>query len=119
MHTLNYSSLFQLTLRHSAYAVRAKVGVSGLYAPQTAEIFIAWFLPLGYEILIGDVFVEAEVVELATYRLSAEEKVVDVSGLLVVDFEYWPEGFLFAFALVGFGFRCKEINEILFVNVGM
>lgn len=48
--TLTYH--FKLALGNSAYAICSKVSVARLNAPQTAQIFIALFLPFGNQIFV-------------------------------------------------------------------
>jgi len=62
MNALDNPSLLQLSFRDPADAVGAEIGISGLDAAQTAEVFIPRLLPLGDQILIGDFLIETEVI---------------------------------------------------------
>lgn len=90
MNTLDYSSLFQFGLRHATNAIGAEIGVARLNASKTAQVLVTGFLPFCDEIGIGNFLGNAIVIKFATDRLSTEIQVVDVAGLLVMDFEYWP-----------------------------
>ena len=101
MITLDNLSLFQLCLGHTAYAIRTEISIPRLNTLQTAQILVALLLPFGDQILVGDLFVDAKVIKLATDGLALVEQVVNVAGLLVVDLEDGPENFCFTLALVG------------------
>lgn len=84
VHTLDDLSLLELGLGHAAHAVRAKVGVPSLDTLQTAQVLVALLLPLGDQVRVGDLLVDAKVVQLATDGLALVEQVVDIARLLVV-----------------------------------
>lgn len=63
MNALDYPALLQFALRNAAYAVCAEIRVSRLYASETAEVLVSDLLPLGYEILVGYILVQAVIVE--------------------------------------------------------
>ena len=65
MDALDYPALLQLALGHAADAVGGEVGISGLDAPETAQILIALLLPLGDQVPVRDLLLDAEVVQLA------------------------------------------------------
>ena len=65
VNALDYPALLQLTLGHAADAVGGEVGVSGLDAPEAAQIFIALLLPLGDQVPVRDLLLDAEIIQLA------------------------------------------------------
>jgi len=56
--TFNYPSLFQFALGYPTYTVGAEVSVSGLNTSQAAQVFVALFFPLSYEVLVSDIFIQ-------------------------------------------------------------
>lgn len=100
MHAFDYFSLFQLSLGHSADAVGAEVSVAGLYAAEAAEALIAGFLPFSNQVGISYSLLQAVVVEVLGYDFAAVIHVVDISGLLMMDLENWPQGFVDALSFV-------------------
>lgn len=100
MHTLDHFALLQFRLGHSAHTIRAEICVTRLNAPQTAQVLVAGLFPLGDEIGVGDLLVDAVVVEFARDGLALVEQVVDVARLLVVYLEDGPEHLGLAFAFV-------------------
>lgn len=84
VHALDDLALLELGLGHAAHAVRAEVGVPGLDALQAAQVLVALLLPLGDQVRVGDLFVDAKVVQLAADGLALVEQVVDIARLLVV-----------------------------------
>lgn len=73
MYTLNNSALLQFSFRHPANAIRAEICVPRLDATQAAQILVARFLPLGYQISVGNFLSHTVIVQLATDGLSSEE----------------------------------------------
>ena len=65
MDALDYPALLQLALGHAADAVGGEVGISGLDAPETAQILIALLLPLGDQVPVRDLLFDAEIIQLA------------------------------------------------------
>lgn len=63
MNTLNDLAFFQFGLGNSTNTVGGKVGVSGLDATEAAQVFIALLLPLGNKVTIGDLVLQAIVVQ--------------------------------------------------------
>lgn len=57
MYALHYSAFLELTLRHSADAVRTEIRVSRLNTAQAAQVFIADLLPLGDQVFVSNVFI--------------------------------------------------------------
>lgn len=76
---------------HATEAARAEVGVARLYAAEAAQILVARFLPLGYQIGVGNLLLEAVVVQLLTDCLALVEEIVDVAALLMMNAKDWPE----------------------------
>ena len=64
MDALHDLALLQLVLGHAADAVGGEVGVSGLDAAEAAEVLVALLLPLGDQVAVGDLLLDAVVVEL-------------------------------------------------------
>ena len=58
-------ALLELGLGHAADAVGGEVGVAGLDAPEAAEILVALLLPLGNQVPVRDLLLDAEIVQLA------------------------------------------------------
>lgn len=104
MSALNDTTHFKLALRNPTYAVCSKVSVSGLNATQTAQIFIALFLPFSDQILVCIALSDAVLIELSTDGLPLVEEVEDVTAALVVKSEDWPQRLNFTFALMWLGF---------------
>jgi hypothetical protein len=104
MYTLYNTSLLQLGFGHSTNAICSKIGVSRLYTPKAAQIFITGFLPFCNQISIGNFFFQTIIVQLTADGFSAIEQIIDVTGLLVVDLKDGPQGFIDAFAFVRFSF---------------
>ncbi len=57
------TNLFKFILWDSADAVGAKVCVPCLDASQATQVLVTLFLPLGDQILVRNIFLEAEIVE--------------------------------------------------------
>ena len=57
-------ALLELGLGHAADAVGGEVGVARLDAAQAAEVLVALLLPLGDQVLVGDLVLHAVVVQL-------------------------------------------------------
>lgn len=91
MNALNNTALLQFRFRHAANAVRTEIGVARLNATQTAQILVARLLPFGNQIRVGDLLAYAVLVQFATDGLTPIEQIVDVPGLLVMDFEDGPQ----------------------------
>ena len=64
MDALDDLALLQLRLRHPADAVRREVGVPSLDASEAAEVLVSLLLPLGDQVLVGDLVLQAVVVQL-------------------------------------------------------
>lgn len=132
MNNLTYH--FKLALGNSAYAICSKVSVARLNAPQTAQIFIALFLPFGNQIFVCIALFDAILIKLcerkqqvnhfhkqienkhyqteshhytSTDGLSLVEKVENVTAALVMKSEDWPQRLNFTFALMWLGFSCE------------
>lgn len=108
MDTLDDAALFQLRLGHPADAVSPKVGVPRLDAPQAAQVLVAGLFPLGDQIPVGDLLLQAVLVQLAADCFPPVEQIVNVARLLVVDLEDGPQRLRDAFALVRFRFGCRK-----------
>lgn len=91
MDALDDLPFFQLGLGHSTDAVCSEVRVARLDASQAAKVLVAGFLPLRYQIGVGDSFFQAIFVEFAGDDLAAVEHVVNVAGFLVVYLEDGPK----------------------------
>ena len=91
MDALDDLALLQLRLRHAADAVRREVRVPGLDASEAAEVLVALLLPLGDQVLVGDLVPQAVVVQLTADGLSLVDEVEDVPRPLVVDLEDGPQ----------------------------
>lgn len=107
MHTLDDTALLKLGLRHTTYAARAEVGVTRLNAAQAAQILVARLFPFCNQIGIGDLLLDAVVVEFTADCLAPIEQVVYVARLLMVHLEYGPQRFADTFTLVRVGFGWK------------
>ena len=110
MNTLDDFSLLELSLGHTAHTIRSEIGVTRLNAPQAAQILISGLFPLGDEISIGYLLVDAIVVELLGNGLAFIVQIVDVPRLLMVNLEYGPENLSLAFAFV---WRCFGFAHLL------
>ena len=73
MNALDYPALLQLALGHAADAVGGEVGISSLDAPEAAQILIALLLPLGDQVLVGDLVLHAVVVQLCNWTRGVSE----------------------------------------------
>jgi len=93
-------ALLELGLGHAADAVGGEVGVARLDAAQAAEVLVALLLPLGDQVLVGDLVLHAVVVQLSADGLPLVEEVEDVPGPLMVDLEDWPQCLHLSLALV-------------------
>lgn len=91
MHTLNNSTLFQFRLGHTANTIGTEVSVTCLNASQTAEIFVARLLPFGNQIGVSNFLSNTIVVQLTADRLTTIVQIVNVTRLLMMDFEYGPQ----------------------------
>ncbi len=63
MYALDDFAFFQLGLGNAANAVGGEVGISCLDAAQTAQVLVALLLPLGDQVAVGDLLLEAIVVQ--------------------------------------------------------
>lgn len=102
MHTFDHSALFQLRFWNPANTIRSEVCVPRLDAAQAAQVLVARFLPLGYQISVRNLLPDAVVVQLPADGFSSIKQIVDVSGLLVVDLEDGPQALVDPLALVSF-----------------
>lgn len=105
MDALDHSPFLQFRLGNSTNAVGTEIRVSSLNAAQAAQVLVAGLLPLCNEVGIGDLLLDAVLVQLPTDGFPPVEQVVDVARLLVVYLEYRPERLVYPFPLVRFGFR--------------
>ena len=64
MDALDDLALLELGLGHAADAVGGEVGVARLDAAEAAEVLVALLLPLGDQVLVGDLVLHAVVVQL-------------------------------------------------------
>lgn len=83
LHEYTYS--FQFTFRYSADTVCAKVCVPGLNTSETAEVLISLLLPLGYQILVGNVFLQAVFIQFCNKMQALKIKSVWTSR------QVWPD----------------------------
>lgn len=90
VNTLDDPSLLKLAFRYAANAVGGKVSVPRLNTPQTTQVLIPCLLPLGDKVGISYFLVQTVLVQLSADRFSAIKQVVNVTGLLMVNFKYWP-----------------------------
>ena len=65
MDALHDPALLQLALRHAADAVGGEVGVPGLDAPEAAQVLVALLLPLGDQVAICNLLLDAILVQFA------------------------------------------------------
>jgi hypothetical protein len=77
---LHDPALLQLVLRHPADAVGGEVGVPGLDTAQAAQVLVALLLPLGDQGRVGDLLLDAVVVQLPGDRLPPVVQIEQVSG---------------------------------------
>ena len=68
MDALDDLALLELGLGHAADAVGGEVGVARLDAAEAAEVLVALLLPLGDQVLVGDLVLHAVVVQLCKKR---------------------------------------------------
>ena len=73
--------LLQLVLGHPADAVGGEVGVPRLDAPQAAQVLVTLLLPLRDEVRVGDLLLDAVVVELPGDGLAPVVQVEQVPGV--------------------------------------
>lgn len=85
MDTFDDFSIFQLVLRHSTDAVRAKVRVSRLDAAEAAQILVALLFPLCHQIFVRNVLFDAILEQLLRDGLPFVEQVEDVSAMETFD----------------------------------
>ena len=64
--------LFKFGLWNSADTVCAKIGVLFLNTSQAAHVLIAWLLPLGNQVLIGNVFSQTIFIQLCTPHIQTD-----------------------------------------------
>ena len=64
MDALHYPALLQLALGHAADAVGGEVGVAGLDAPEAAQVLVSLLLPLGDQVAVSDLLLDAVLVQL-------------------------------------------------------
>lgn len=100
MYALNHFPFLQLVFRDTTDAIGAKVRVTSLNASQTADILISGLLPFRDERSIGNLFLDAVVIELFGNGLPLVEQVVHISCPLVVYLEDRPKSFDTALSLV-------------------
>jgi len=79
MYALHNFASFQLCLGYTADAVGAEVGVSGLDTAQAAQVFVALLLPLGDQVLVSDVLLQAVLVQLSADSFAAIEEIINVA----------------------------------------
>jgi hypothetical protein len=113
MDTLDDFPLLKLRLWNAADAVGSEVGIACLNASETAQVLVARLLPLGDEICVSDFLLQAVFVEFSGDDFSADVHVVDISGLLMVDLEDGPEGFVDSLAFVRLSLSWKIIGTDL------
>jgi len=101
--------VFEFLSRHSTDAIRAKVGVPHLDAPQTTQVFIALFLPLRDQRLVCDPLLKAVVVQLSRDGFPLVEEVIDIATPLVMDLKDRPQGLSLAFAFVCLRLRVPHL----------
>lgn len=89
MHALDDLLLSQV-LGHTTYACCAKVVVSRLNAPQTAQPLVARLFPLGDQITICIALIQAKLIQLLRDGISSVIQIVDVSTFLVRNLEDRP-----------------------------
>ena len=65
MDALHYPALLQLALGHAADAVGREVGVAGLDAPEAAQVLVALLLPLGDQVTVSNLLLDAVLVQLS------------------------------------------------------
>ena len=109
MDALNHAFLLHLGFGHAADAVGPEVGVPRLDAAEAAETFKARLFPLGHQILVGNVLLQAVLVQFFANGLAFVVEVKDVAGLLVVQLEDGPERLDLALALVRLRFRLAHL----------
>lgn len=107
MDALNDATLLEFGFGHAANAVGAKVGVACLDTAQAAQILIARLLPFGYQIAVGDLLLQAVLVQLTADGLAAIEQVVNVARLLVMDLKDGPQRLCDALAFMWLSLSCK------------
>ena len=64
MDALHDLALLQLVLGHAADAVGGEVGVPGLDAAEAAQVLVALLLPLGDQVGVGHLVLQAVLVQL-------------------------------------------------------
>ena len=68
MNALYDLSFFEFLFGHSADAVGGEVCVSGLDASEAAEVLVALLLPLGNQVRVCVLLLDAEVVQLSVNK---------------------------------------------------
>ena len=63
MDALDYPALLQLALGHAADTVGREVGVAGLDAPEAAQVLVALLLPLGDQVAVSNLLLDAVLVQ--------------------------------------------------------
>ena len=109
MVALDESALLQLGLGHSTETHGPEVVRLRLDAQDAAELFVAIFLPLGDQVLVGVLLLEQIVVQFLGNLLLLVVQLVDVSRALVVDFEDFPDAFDLALAVVRLVFDVSHL----------
>ena len=64
MYTFYDLALLQFRLGHSANAIGCEIGVPGLDAAETTEVFVSLLLPLGDQVAVRDFVLDAVLVKL-------------------------------------------------------
>ena len=109
MDTLNFTfRILQLRPRNPTNTLRPTISVTTLNTPQAAQILVSPPFPLGDQRGIPDTLLQTPLVKFATDGSSFIEKVVNVTGSLMVDLEDWPGTFDYSFALVTGVFSCTQ-----------
>lgn len=113
MDTFDNPALLQFAFRDPANTVCSKIRIPSLYTPQTTQIFITSFFPLSYKVCISYFLIQTVLIKLSADCLTSVEQIVDVTRLLVMNFENRPKRFLLAFPFVRFSFGCKNTRSEL------
>lgn len=119
VNALNDLSFFQFRLWYATDAIRTKVCVSCLNASKATKIFVSRFLPFCDQVSVGDFLLQAIFVKFARNNFTSNIHVVNVSRLLVMNFEDWPQWFVDSFAFVWFGLSYKINILWIFKRLGL
>lgn len=109
VNTFDNLSLFQLALWNSAHTVGAEVGVAGLNAAKAAQVLIALFAPLGNQVLVRNLLLEAVIIQFSADSFPSVEKVVNIPRSLMVNAEDGPEGLDLPLALMRLRFSFSHL----------